>query len=120
LFPGEVNLSIATLPDLSDNVKLIDLKLRSPLSKQYPLPTTVRFELLVILAGGEIPCGSILVEIGPPLLPCGDIPQGLEIVIKEIWKENCQRGLTWMMNRINDAHSWATVAFLLTSGLCIS
>ena len=49
LFAGEVNLSITSLPNLSDDVKLFYPQLSPSTSQQHAFTSTVRFELLGIL-----------------------------------------------------------------------
>lgn len=41
LFPSEVNLSITALSNLSNDMKLVDLELGSPLSEENTLSPTV-------------------------------------------------------------------------------
>ena len=50
LFSGEVDLSVASLPDLSDDVELFYPQLGSSTSQQHAFTSTVRLEFLGVLA----------------------------------------------------------------------
>lgn len=85
LFARQVHLAISTLPNLSDDVELINLQLCSSPPQKDSLAPAVRLELLGIFRRGEAPRGGVRVEISPPLFTRADISQELEIVVQEIW-----------------------------------
>lgn len=65
-------------------MELVDLELRPSLSEQNSLPSTIRFEFLVVFARRKASGSGILVKRSSALLPGRNIAQGLEIVVQEV------------------------------------
>ena len=78
------DLAIASLPDLRDDLKLIDLELDAAFAEERTLPAAVRLPLLRVLGLGEVPLGGVLVEACSAILAGGDVTQQVEVVIEEI------------------------------------
>ena len=92
LLAGEVDLAVAALSDLSDDVELIDAELRAALAEDDALAPAVRLELFVVLGGRERAGGGIGVELGAAVLARADVAQELEVVIEEVCGgARCQR-----------------------------
>lgn len=67
-------------------MELVDLNFCSPSSKQNTLATTVGLELFGVFIRLELSCIRVLVKFGPSVLASGEISQGLEVIIEEIWR----------------------------------
>ena len=125
----EKDLAIASLADLSNDLELVDLELDAALAKEGAFTTAVGLEFLRVFRLGELPLRGVFVEARTPLLAGSDVPKEIEVVIEEIWSAQSDgdqtrgvmaSGVDCGVERyaaVRHSHSWATVAFLRTSGL---
>jgi hypothetical protein len=106
LFAGKVDLSVTSLPNLSDNVELIYPQLSPSTPQQYPFTSTVRPEFLRMFGRRQVSRGGVRVELFPTFFPRRDVTQKLEIIVEEIYGRatstiNNQNPGKWERNAVN-------------------
>ena len=84
---GEVDLAVAALADLGDDLELVDLELEAALAEEGALAPAVGLELLGVLGLGEPALLGVLVETGAALLAVRDVAEEVEVVVEEVWMD---------------------------------
>lgn len=93
LLSSEKDLTVPSLPNLSDDVKLLQPELQSASPQDHSFSTTIVLEFLRISrrARRQSPSSGIGVESGSAFFPRCNVSKCLEIVVQEIWDHISQR-----------------------------
>lgn len=106
-FTSEVDLAVAALPDLGDDVELIDVELGASAAEDDALATAVGFEFFGILGGGDASSGGVFVEPGSAIFARCEVAEGLEVIVQEDWSSisPCQwyPAIIWGLTKLSNS-----------------